>query len=1133
MAWEFDPPSQPSKEWSFDDEPDWSFDDQEPESSVLYDMYDWGTKPRHNFFGTQAKKISDFITDPSHASIKPTGKGGIQDIVAKLDAMRAGLAGGFTEGAGQLVDSMTNSPLGLAMTLASMGEMGAVRAGLPAVAKSLGYVGKLTGIPFAVHGAGEVLDPENTLGERAQGLVEFAGGGAAALHSPRTSGALADAYKTVRKEGVLSARELGGTRNVANYANIIKLNKFKNELATGNLSNVAAQAAKLPVPEGWTVEIGKTHPSEQGTPFEAEIRPEEKKIVFATKEDAANVGVHNHEVAHVMYEMMSPIAKKKLMDLYVMQKQNTPDWKKIGLDNINDKFKKESLGMDLGIYYTNPNELDPSVRKIFDLLLKKPTPPLAGPVVKGGAAYQVPIKNEPVVTPGENIPPEWKGMPEEWKGLTNNQLTQKILERMRGPDYGFNESRRNAIRAIRDMLFPDAEASLTDFRKHPKTLDLFQEMYPGSFNDVSAVRDFLALEAKRNATPIPEPVVETSTVETPIVPKTAAPTLENPIVESTPPPIPEIILGAESITISSPTPKLIKTYKDAGYTVSGGNPNGSVRMRLVGKTVVDRLKTAIKESIPKIEEQATMYTKERAKRFNKMRQIGKTAQGEEGARRQMGALKGPYEKVKVEPLKLEQSDVDLLFNEVRDYYQDQTKQAQAFSGLWKMLKDGEVPQLSELKTLRQVFGDEVVDLYSGYHGAIKGGIKGAKLEKPTLVQEMVSLPRALQSSWDISAPMRQGLGLIHTKEWWLSWNGMVKSFGSEAAYEGILKSIYDHPNFQAVRKPSGALGKSLAERAGIKITDLREISTREESMQSELAEKFPLVRRSNRAFTGFLDKVRADVFNSLIKDAERIGLNPRQNDVLLKQIGDYINNASGRGSLGGAERAAVALNQVFFSPRLIASRVQMLNKILNPYTYATTPKFIRWQYTKSLIGMVAAWETVGAIGKLVGGTVNDDLTNADFGKIKIGDARLDPGGGFLQYLVLMRRLATNKFTSSSTNESYEMGQKYGTNTGEDIIYKFLRNKMAPIPGMAMDFFGRSRQQPFQTGDQLIRMLMPMILQDFSEMAQTDPDLMWMLIPSATGMGLQEYRGRGQEPRFLPESIFPRESDFVFPANAVR
>jgi hypothetical protein len=403
-------------------------------------------------------------------------------------------------------------------------------------------------------------------------------------------------------------------------------------------------------------------------------------------------------------------------------------------------------------------------------------------------------------------------------------------------------------------------------------------------------------------------------------------------------------------------------------------------------------------------------------------------------------------------------------------------------------------------------------------------------QKASVMQELYNLPRGLTTSWDISAPLRQGLPLITKKEWWKAWPSMIKSMKSEQAYDMVMANIEARPFFASTFEPAFVGGKwvnkrvpSLAEKSGLKMTDLKSFSSREENLMSSWAEYAPGVKRSNRAYTAFLNKLRADTFESLIKDADAIN-----NPVLAKEIADFVNTATGRGPLrthlpnisrGGVglkerslEQAASVLTNTLFSPRLVASRVRMLN----PATYIAASPFVRRQYMKAFLSTAGAWGTVASLAKMAGADVVLDPNNSDFGKIKIGNTRLDPAAGFQQYLVLAHRLLSGKTTSSTSGRTQELGKGFRAPTRRSVAEDFGANKLHPTLKFAYDLYDASQYKSVMLGDRVAQMFVPLIVQDVMELAKEDLSLLPLVIPTAMGMGTQTYEKGRQESVLLPE-----------------
>lgn len=426
--------------------------------------------------------------------------------------------------------------------------------------------------------------------------------------------------------------------------------------------------------------------------------------------------------------------------------------------------------------------------------------------------------------------------------------------------------------------------------------------------------------------------------------------------------------------------------------------------------------------------------------------------------------------------------------------------------------------------------------------------------------EAFNLPRGLMASMDFSAPLRQGLGLIHKKEFWRALPSMFKAWSSEAGYQQILSEINSRPLFTPrieISKRPGQLNKpkpSFAEESGLQLTDLKGLTNREEAIMSTWAEKVPGVRPSNRAYTAFLNKLRADTFESLIKDTKVLA-DVDNNMPLAKALADFVNTASGRGSLGKLESSAVTLNSLLFSPRLIASRLKMLN----PAYYIMAPPPVRKEALKSLFAIGATGTMVNQLAQMAGAETSNDPNSADFGKPKIGNVRIDPWGGFQQYMVAFNRLIRpdspniapegyqdvqnelrqvdtgfapldlaagylghggQQFTSSTTGKTGDLWNKREVfdPTHFDIAKRFGQGKLHPVlgfiaalsqgqkelSGQEMNF---GSMNPFENS--ISQRFIPIMLQDIEKLAQEDPSLLPLTILSAFGMPTQTYERRGR------------------------
>lgn len=504
----------------------------------------------------------------------------------------------------------------------------------------------------------------------------------------------------------------------------------------------------------------------------------------------------------------------------------------------------------------------------------------------------------------------------------------------------------------------------------------------------------------------------------------------------------------------------------------------------VPTTPQGRLLQAVQESKPLTKEQARIYAQERSQKLSKLEALDTTS-GTQWADEAMKAIAGEHTKLTREPLKLDQNDVDGLLKQIATTpAQIGFDKIHALTG-FNRLVNGEVPRNFEIASLEKVFGPELT--------------KAATSGKMEAVSKIINSPRKLEATLDMSAPLRQGLGLIHKKEFWTAIPDMFKSWGSQEAYDAVKAGIESRPTFPLMQDSKLAL------------TDFG-LTSKEEHVIDSMIDWLPGVKRSDRAYMAFLNKLRADTFDSLVTNATKAGIDVEHNQQFTRTLADFVNNATGRGSLGSQERNAVLLNDLMFSPRLIASRVRMLNP--NNYLQigsGLAPEeaaMMRKEYLKSLFAIAGVGTTLGQVAQLSGvASVEGNPTSSDFGKIKIGNTRLDPFGGFQQYITLASKLMANESTSTRTGITKEFGQNAMSPTRLSTLGTFLEQKANPVVSFATGFLrGKDATgQPFHVPEQVAQRFIPMMIQDVYDLAKEDPALLPLAIPGAFGMGVQTYR----------------------------
>lgn len=499
---------------------------------------------------------------------------------------------------------------------------------------------------------------------------------------------------------------------------------------------------------------------------------------------------------------------------------------------------------------------------------------------------------------------------------------------------------------------------------------------------------------------------------------------------------------------------------------------------------IKKLTQALKEAKPVRKEQEELFATERARRTARVAAVGEKVKGEAGFFAQLGQLKGTLPKARFEAIRkrFSQNEIDSLFNLIEDSHLLPLEKVTTKGGLLNLF-EGSVPTQSELRLLGEILPKEVVDEILA---------KRTTSEKIFgMIGQVINVPRAIMASVDLSAPLRQGIFLIGRPKRFISaFGNMFRYAFSEKAYLGLEQNIKSRKTYESMR------------RAKLALTELgSELTSREEAIMSNLPERIPFLgkvfRGSNRAYTGFLNKLRADVFDDIIKKSEKLS------DEELKSIGKYVNAATGRGNLGELQRAQVLFNSIFFSPRLIASRINLLN----PYFYITLSPVARREALKDGAKFAAITGTILALSKMGGAEVGVDPRSADFGKIKIGNTRIDIMGGFQQPIKLVAQLISGEIISSTTGRTITLGEGYKPLTRKDILLRFFENKESPIASFITGLLTNTTftGEEFDVPSEVINRFIPMVIQDMYDLFQEKgAENLWMALPSIFGAGVQTY-----------------------------
>ncbi len=399
---------------------------------------------------------------------------------------------------------------------------------------------------------------------------------------------------------------------------------------------------------------------------------------------------------------------------------------------------------------------------------------------------------------------------------------------------------------------------------------------------------------------------------------------------------------------------------------------------------------------------------------------------------------------------------------------------------------------------RVEFGHYISDLKNSANSlSLKERIQPGNLGQN--ISDLGGTAKSLKASFDNSAIFRQGWKTLftHPQDWlrnslktFSDFAGQVK--GNEVM-DAVQADIQSRPTYDLMKK------------AGL------DTGTTEEAFPNHAIEKFPglgrLYKASEAAYTGFVYRQRADIFDKYLQIAKTAGLDITDKKE-LQSIGKLVNSLTGRGDLGVVgERAASAVNNVFFSPRFLKSNIDFLTA--HQFQKGVTP-FVRKQAAKNLVKVITGSAAILGIANAVKpGSVELDPRSSDFGKIKIGDTRFDVSGGMASVLTLAARLLTLSTKSTNTHKVTPLNSgKFGAQTGTDVIYNFAEGKLSPEASIVKDIlkgqdFNGNKPTPL---NEAINLLAPLPITNTVELYQ-DPKSAGVLagtIADALGISANTY-----------------------------
>lgn len=434
-------------------------------------------------------------------------------------------------------------------------------------------------------------------------------------------------------------------------------------------------------------------------------------------------------------------------------------------------------------------------------------------------------------------------------------------------------------------------------------------------------------------------------------------------------------------------------------------------------------------------------------------------------------------------------ELEGLFQHIRTQPDQYFEKINTSDALEKVLA-GQLPTRGEVALLERSFGTDLAK------AVLAKRTGGTKVLEATV--DIANIPRTLMTAWDASAPLRQGAVLAggHPLRFGKNIVTMFKAMAREGSAEAIDQAIRSDVNFErfvARNAPGSQKNLFQAELGGV----ASGFNRAEEAFMSKFARRIPGIRQSERAYVTFLNKFRYDVMSDVVRGWEKGGKAATNQE--LDQLALFLNRATGRGGLGKLEDMAPILNIAFFSPRLLSSRLTLPLSLVA----RDVPRRVRQQVARDLAASVSTGIGILGIIKMSGlADVQVDPRSSDFGKIKVGNTRIEFWGGFQPIARYMAQLITNERRGLKSDKVE--GLDFAGRSGRlDTITRFLRSKAGPPTSAAADvllfregFLGEDIAAPGKEGEflgttipgvprEFYERLAPLFVQDMIEAVSLD------------------------------------------------
>ena len=376
---------------------------------------------------------------------------------------------------------------------------------------------------------------------------------------------------------------------------------------------------------------------------------------------------------------------------------------------------------------------------------------------------------------------------------------------------------------------------------------------------------------------------------------------------------------------------------------------------------------------------------------------------------------------------------------------------------------------------------------------------------------------ALVAILDDSFLGRQGLHTLQTHPtiWWKAainsvadWAKTIKD--PDSATDALWADIYSKPNYINGEYDLAKL-----------------IPKTEEQFPTSTPELIPGVGRvfkgSNVAFTNSAIRMRTGIYDLMKKIGTDNGV--KWDNVQIKDVGTMINSLTARGKIG--QKAGI-VDLVLWAPRMLKGNYDVLTG--HTLGMGLETSFARKQAALNWVKIISEAAMVITLANAIKpGSAETNPTSSDFGKIKVGNTRIDYTGGAGSLITLASRIYAGGSKSSTTGVFTKYGAGFGQSSAFDAVIDFLSNKVNPPVKVVIDYL---KGQNFQGNVPTITSegysaFMPIVAQNIIGLKDNhSADQILGVISDFFGGNSQSYQDSNIKSGIIPENTKMSNQTFI-------